>query len=299
MKNLKKVTVIIVTYQTPKKIINNCLKSINKRVNVLIVENSNKLEYENFIKKKFPKVKILYSGKNLGYGKGNNLGLSKTKTEYAMILNPDVICEKNFFKNLSKILKMKIKFDIIGCQFSKDRIFMPAGFFDSKKNHDFKKKFFQNNIKEFTKVEWVLGSSMLINLKKLKNRDIFDKEYFLYFEEIDLCKSIIQKGGTILTSKKLKIHHLGFKSSLSKDQKQNSIVHNIRNWHLMWSWFYFYKKNYNYFHAITKLSGKLIRSFFKTIFFLLTFQKDKKNKYLYRLLGLVNSMMGRSSFYRG
>ena len=36
---------------------------------------------------------------------------------------------------------------------------------------------------------------MLINLKKFKNKNIFDKNYFLYFEEFDLCKSINDKGG--------------------------------------------------------------------------------------------------------
>ena len=107
MKNLKKVTAVILTYKTPKKIIHDCLRSIDKKINILIVENSKKFEHKNFIKKKFPKVKFYCTGENLGYGKGNNFGLIKTKTDFALILNPDVICEKNFFKNLSQVLKKK------------------------------------------------------------------------------------------------------------------------------------------------------------------------------------------------
>ena len=53
----------------------------------------------------------------------------------------------------------------------------------------------------------------------------------------------------------------------------------------MWSSFYFYKKNYNYFYALKKLLGKFIKSFFKMIFYTITFQKNKKNKYFHRFLG--------------
>ena len=146
MKNLKNVTTIIVTYQTPKKIIVNCIKSINKNTKILIIENSKKFNHEKYFKKKFPKIRIVCSGSNLGYGKGNNLGLKLTKTDYALILNPDVICAKNFFNNLSKIISKKINFNIMGCQYLRDKTFMPAGYFNSSINNEFKKKFSMNKI---------------------------------------------------------------------------------------------------------------------------------------------------------
>ena len=102
MNNLKNLTVIIVTYRTPKKIITNCIKSINKNVKIIIIENSKKFEHEEFLSKKFSNIKIICSGKNLGYGKGNNLGLKLTKTDYALVLNPDIICEKNFLLTYHK-----------------------------------------------------------------------------------------------------------------------------------------------------------------------------------------------------
>ena len=57
----------------------------------------------------------------------------------------------------------------------------------------------------------------------------------------------------------------------------------------MWSSFYFYKKNYNYFFALKKMFGKFFRAFIKTIFFSLTFKIKKRDKYLYRFLGIFNS----------
>ena len=299
MNNLKKLTTIIVTYKTPKKILLNCLKSINKKVNVLIIENSKKFEHQDYFKKRFPKIKIKCSGENLGYGKGNNLGFKFTQTDYALILNPDIICDKNFFKNLSEIISKKINFHIMGCQYLKDRSYLPAGFFDENLNNEFKVKFFENEIDTLTKVEWVTGCSMLINLKKFKKKDLFDKKYFLYFEEFDLCKSIIDKGGFVYSAKNLKVHHLGFKSSLGKNLDEKSNATNVKDWHWMWSSFYFYKKNYNYFFALRKLIGKFIKSFFRFIFYSLIFEKNKKNKYFYRFLGLLTSFLNLPSSYRG
>ena len=96
----KKITIVVVTYQTNSKILLKCLKSINKNIKVIIVENSKKFENAQLFKKKFKNLEIICSGSNLGYGNGNNLGLSKVKTRYALILNPDAYCSKNFFKNL-------------------------------------------------------------------------------------------------------------------------------------------------------------------------------------------------------
>jgi N-acetylglucosaminyl-diphospho-decaprenol L-rhamnosyltransferase len=299
MINLKNLTVIIVTYRTTKKIIEDCIKSVDKRVKILIIENSKKFDHAQYFKKRFPKVKIVCSGKNLGYGKANNLGLTLSKTDYALILNPDIICEKRFFSNLSKIINNKINFSIIGCQYSKDKIFMPAGYFDEKLNNIFKKKFYSNDLDNLTKVEWVTGCSMLINLRKFKNKKIFDKNFFLYFEEFDLCKSVVERGEFVYTAKSLKVHHLGFKSSLGKNLNEKINAINVKEWHWMWSRFYFYKKNYSYLFAVKKLIGKFIKSILKVLFYTITFQTNNKNKYLYRFLGLFNSFLNRPSFYRG
>ena len=64
----------------------------------------------------------------------------------------------------------------------------------------------------------------------------------------------------------------------------------------MWSSFYFYK-NYNYFFALNKMFGKFLRALSKQ-FFSLTFQKNKRDKYLYRFLGIFNSMIGLKSNFR-
>ena len=97
MKN--KITVIIVTYKTNKKVLKKCLDNIKKDINIIIIENSKEFKDKKFFSKKFKNIKIFCTGLNLGYSGGNNFGLNKVKTNYALILSPDVICSRNFFKN--------------------------------------------------------------------------------------------------------------------------------------------------------------------------------------------------------
>ena len=296
---MKNLTVVIVTYKTPEKIILDCLRSIDSEVKILIIENSENFSHEKTILSQFSNVEVLCTGKNLGYGSGNNFGIKSAKTDYVLILNPDVICSKDFFSNITDLIIKTEDFSIIGCQYLYDNIFMPAGFFDKKKNIDFVKDFRNNNIESLSAVEWVTGCSMLLNLKKFDTKNIFDQNFFLYFEEFDLCKSTIKAGQKVFTSNKLKVNHLGFKSSLGEDKIENLKAINIKDWHYMWSSFYFYKKNYNYVYALNKFLGKFLKSLFKMIFYSIIFKKNLKNKYLYRFLGLLNSIMGRPSNFRG
>ena len=295
---MKNLTIIIVTYQTTKNTIINCLKSIDKKINIKIIENSEKFEFQNEILSTYKNVEVICTGKNLGYGGGNNHGLNMVVTDYALILNPDVICEENYFLNLSKIIKEIGDFTLIGSQYIDEEILPPAGFFEKKKNNDFKIKFEQKKIQQIEKVEWIKGFSILINLKKFTDQKIFDESYFLFNEEIDLCKSIIDKGENIFTCSNLKLKHLGFKSSIGKNENETKQIKRMKEWHWMWSSFYFYKKNYSYMYALLKMSGKFIKSFLKLIYFSLIFQKQKREKYAYRFLGIFNSMIGNPSSFR-
>ena len=298
MKSINDLTIVIVTFQTPEEIILDCLRSINKDIKIIIVENSKNFLHQKLVNSEFSNVKIVCTGENLGYGKGNNFGLKLVQTDYALILNPDVICAKDLFDKIPVEVNKINDFAIIGFQYSFDRIFMPAGFFDEKKNSQFKENFTNNKIAPIANVEWVTGCSMLINLKEFEDREIFDKNFFLYFEEFDLCKSLINLGKNIFTAQELKIHHLGFKSSINKDEQNSSNMIKLKDWHYMWSSFYFYKKNYSYIYAFRKLFGKFISSLIKIIFYSIIFKRDNRDKYLYRFLGLLNSMLGKPANYR-
>ena len=297
MNNLSNLTVVIVTYKTDEKILTNCIKSINNNVKILIIENSSEFKSKEIFKS-YSNITIHCTGKNLGYGGGNNFGLNFVNTKYALISNPDVIYDKSFFENINFYLSEKINFSIIGPQNKNKSIFASHGFFDKKNKTDLDNNVLDYNEHNLKKCDWVVGCSMLLNLNFFKTKNIFDENFFLYFEEFDLCKQILNANGNIFSSKILLIDHLAFKGSFSTNENLKFDADKLRDWHWMWSTFYFYKKNYGYLNALRRTIGKLIRSLFKIIFYSLIFKKKEKSKYVCRFMGLVNSILGKKSFYR-
>ncbi len=290
---LSNLTVIILTYKTDLEILSNCIKSIDHLVSINLVENSREFKNKDLIKKINPKINFFCTGENLGYSGGNNFGLEQTNTRYALILNPDTICAPNFFENIKKYINGDVNFSIIGAQYNNDSTWQTHGFFDEKKNSN--NQYDQNNL---IKTEWVMGCSMLIDLNKFEKKNLFDTNFFLFFEEFDLCKQVVKTGGKVFSSKSLLIDHLGFKGSFGSEKEFEIYALKIKNWHFMWSFFYYHKKNDGYFFALKKSFGRLLRSILKTFYYFLLFNKYERTKYFYRFLGLYNSILGKKSSFR-
>ena len=144
----------------------------------------------------------------------------------------------------------------------------------------------------------IVGCSILVDTKYVDKNDMFDENIFLYFEEVDLCKRIKSKNGKIFNSSILKIEHLGHKGSAATDPEYSIETEMFRNWHWMWSSFYYYKKHNNYLYALFKMSGKFIKSIMKTIIFSIFYNKVKQTAYFARFYGLTCSFLGIKSFYR-
>lgn len=292
----KDLSIIIVTYQTKLEILEQCLDTIQSGIKVIIIENSKKFENKSYITKKYQniKIKIYCSGKNIGYGGGNNLGLIKTKTKFALITNPDVNFSNNFFKKITKYIDNKIDFSLIGVQYKDNSVWDTAGYFDKKIRVINFKNYNKINLQ---KVDWIIGCCMLINLKKFKIKKVFDENYFLYYEEFDICQKLKRMNQKVYSSSDLIIKHLGFKSSqLSLVDPLEHIK--LKNWHFMWSFFYYNRKNYGLIKAYKLSFGKLLRYFFKTFFYFILFNKKNYTANLFNFLGLFNSMIGKKSYFR-
>ena len=148
------------------------------------------------------------------------------------------------------------------------------------------------------KVKSVDGYAMLLNLKKLKKKNdfnFFDENFFLYLENEDLCKRLTENNENIYIFPKSKIHHLGGKAV---DPKHENEIEYLRNWHWMWSKFYFNKKHYGYLIALIKVFKNLISAKIKFFYYLITLNSFKRKIYQMRLLGLISSMIGKNSYYR-
>ena len=279
-------SVIIVSYKSDH-VIENCINSIDSEIEIVVIDNSNNDKFKDKIETQYKNVKCILSKENLGMGGGNNLGIKNVNKDFALILNPDVALEDNSMYEIMVASKEIDNFGIIAPISSKDEY--PNYIIEKGHNFDLDKPF---------KVKSVDGYAMLLNLKKLKkinNFNFFDENFFLYLENEDLCKRLIEKNEDIYIVPKSKIHHLGGKAV---DPKYKNEIEYLRNWHWMWSKFYFNKKHYGYLIALKKVFKNLISAKIKFFYYLITFNTFKRKIYQMRLLGLLSSMIGKNSYYR-
>ena len=271
-------TVIITSFHSRDKIF-SCIESIEKSIKIIVIENSNDEKLKEKIHSKYPNVECILSKENLGYGAGNNLGLSRVKTSYALIVNPDVTLNNDAVDKFFLSINNLEDFGII------------APISQNEKYNNFN---IQED-KQIKEVDNVKGFAMFLNMKNLKQINFFDDNFFLYFEEIDLCRRLKKNNSKIFIDPTIKVSHLGGTSHNSEIEKPMELS---RNWHWMWSTFYFHKKHYGYLTALIKILPKLSSSLIKFIIFLITFKKYKSEIYKHRLSGIINSVLLRKSWYR-
>ncbi len=269
----KELTVVIVTFKSESKIF-SCIDSIPTNVDVIVVENSNNINFKEKLENKYTNVRCFLNNQNSGYSVANNNGLKKVKTKYALVLNPDAKLKKNTLDNFFDSVKKNPNFSIIG----------PGN--DQNYDHSINDDIFEvNDLK---------GFAIFLNIEKFNN-DFFDENFFLYFEEIDLCKKVKKKGGQIYLDKNIIVDHEG--GSSVKRENELELEKN-RNWHWMWSTFYFHKKHKGFLLALTIIIPKFFSSLIKIIFFQLIFNKEKRDIYFCRMSGILNSILGKKSWYR-
>ena len=274
----KNITIVINTFKSEDKIF-NCLNSIDPSYQIIVIENSNNNILKNQIEQKYSNVQCFLTGENLGYANGNNLGLSKVKSKYALILNPDAVIEKETINNFLITANNRKDFAIIGPAIQNE--------FSKKQNHKDKEDVFE--------VKSLKGFAMFLNLEQFKNIGYFDCNFFIYLEEIDLCKRLQDKNKKIYLDKNIIVHHLG---GSSHNKSIDFEMELSRNWHWMWSTFYFNKKHYGYLYSLISVGGKFFSSLVKIIFYSLIFNKRKRKIYFQRFSGLLNSIVGKKSWYR-
>ena len=270
-------------------IIEQCIDSIDKEIEIIVIDNSNNAEFKKYIENKYDNARCILSTINVGMGAGNNIGIRNTNKDFALILNPDVILEKDAINQIINASKILESFSVITPIL--DKINYPNYKLDYKKNQKF------DPIKPF-EVKSVDGYSMLLNLKRLKqlkNFEFFDENFFLYLENDDFCKRLQLSNENIFVVPKSKIYHLG---GQAVDPKYKKEIELARNWHWMWSKFYYNNKHYGYLNATKKILKNLISAIIKYFFYKIIFNSYKSKIYKMRLSGLLNSMRGKKSFLR-
>ena len=254
--NIDKITFIIVCFKS-EKVIYDCLDSLPKNSKKIIVENSNNTHLKNDLIKKYDNIEVIIND-NQGMGAANNVGIAKSATDFVYVLNPDTRFQENTFNQIIENVKLINDFAILSPLCS--NLEYP--------NYKIFKK--QKNINEnIISVDTIDGFSMLINMNKFKNKKLFDENIFLYLENDDLCILAKNLGNNIYIIKNSIIDHIG---SSSSDFENNKKFDYLRNWHWMWSKFYYNKKHFGYTIAMVRTSINLFSAAIKYLLYLINFK---------------------------
>ncbi len=226
------ISLIIVNYKSRHKLA-ACLESIKQTppvglsYEIIIVDNASGDELNSLLSG-FDNLKLIVSPKNLGMGGGNNLGIDAASGEYVFILNPDTILKTGAVETLLNHLKANTQIGIIGpkllnsdnsLQYSCLRFpsfFMPLwrrtfiGKYFIRQNADFQMQAADHNVLQ--EVDWLMGSALMFKKEiNLPNGQIwrprFDERYFMYFEDIDLCRSAWSKGLKVIYNPRAVLIH--------------------------------------------------------------------------------------------
>ncbi len=212
----------------------------------------------------------------------------KCKNNFVLTFTPDVQFDSSLIKKLVKLIKSFKNFTLLAPVYKNEKIHKnyqinPKGLVAKTQGH---------NLLQVKDIDWCL---CIINKSKIKNLKLLDENFFLYFETMDLCLNLILNKHKFYVVKNLTFDHLGTRSSKTKFK---SDINLIRNWHYSWSKFYFYKKNYNYFFALRKITPNIyqgIKGAIKNVF-KLNFLHIKLH--LASVKGAFNSIFLRKSNFR-
>src|SRR5690606_4276397 len=212
------VSIVIVNYNV-KDLVDNCIASIyksntaNHSFEIFLVDNNSIDGSAGFIREKYPDVIVIENEENIGFSKANNLALRRASGNYILILNPDTILEEGTF---SKMIRFCEDNQNAGAVTS--RLILANGQLDSACKRSFptpgvaiprmlglsglfpkSKLFGKYNLSyldenQTHKVDAICGAFMFIPKEALNKAGLFDEEYFMYGEDLDLCFRINKSG---------------------------------------------------------------------------------------------------------
>ncbi len=258
-------SIIIVNYNG-MKYFKNCFDSIYDKLKafsfeIIVLDNNSQDNSVSFIKENYPNVILIESKINYGFGKGNNEAIKFAKGKYLLLLNNDTVLLDDITPAI-QLFKPDCSIGAIGINMlnAKKEYLHAVGKFPNifnlfwmklafNFNKDFKRGVFTKDLYE---VDWITGSFILMPIAVFKEIEGFDEDYFLYVEDVDLCKKISDKGyKRVFYSKLNYIHFVGFNTS-----KNNLLINGFRT---------FITKHYSGFYKKLCYSSLYINSVVKKL----------------------------------
>lgn len=200
-----KLSVIIVNYKTPE-LTRRCIESIfavhREGVEVIVVDNHSQDNSKALVTSLFPEVVWIDNPENDGFGRANNFGASQAKGEYLLLLNSDMLLLEDTVGKCLSYMESHPETGALGC-----KLLNEDGSFQKSAYHyvgDYMGVLKNNLIVDYIfkpvpgKIKAVMGAFMLIPKKVFDEVKGFDPDFFMYAEELDLCRRIEAKGYKIV-----------------------------------------------------------------------------------------------------
>lgn len=224
----KDISVILLNYNT-KDLTKKCLQSVfasqtNFSYEVIVVDNGSADGSVEMIRSDFSQVKVIENKTNLGFSKGNNIGIRQASGRYILLLNTDTEVRPEALDLSVKFLEEHADVGILG-----GKVLLPDGSLDKASRRKFPnpwnsflrlfglKKFSDYNINlpidQQTEVDAVMGAYLMIRKSVIDKIGLLDEEYFMYGEDLDWCWQAKAAGYKVMYYPKAEITHYKYGSS--------------------------------------------------------------------------------------
>lgn len=209
-----RVSIVIVSWNT-RDLLRLCLRTTREArhelagaVEVVVVDNASHDGSAEMVRDEFPEVDLVRNTANVGFAAANNQGIQRTAGAYVMLLNPDTESRAAFLDTLVSFLDLHPEAGAVGPRvlgskgehqvscyplptlaretwrlFHLDRI-LPRG--------TYPRSLFEATTPQ--RVESILGACLLLRREALEDTGLLDEQFFIYTEEIDLCRRLMDRG---------------------------------------------------------------------------------------------------------
>jgi N-acetylglucosaminyl-diphospho-decaprenol L-rhamnosyltransferase len=279
------ITIVFLSFHSEHHIRRHLLE-IDIKFPIIVVDNSLNFEFKKEIEKQFKNVKVIIPRKNLGFAAGMNLGIKSSKTNYVFINSPDVIISNNSIEKLVDKISLIDNFALLGPTYLDESV--------NKNYHELKNSNSYKNL-NLKEVKWI-DNNFIINKSEINKIGFFDEDFFMYYENFDLCHRILENKKKMYVCSDIKFVHQGTNST---DQKFATEVQLSKSWHYSWSKYFFFKKHYGILFALKKIMPNFLRSIRK-IFYYNIFNRNKLEARLAvaELAGITNAILSKPSNFR-
>jgi len=229
------VSVVVVSFNT-RDVLRECLQTLAKeaggvRYETIVVDNASRDGSANMVEQEFPEATLIRSAVNLGFAAANNRGFAIAQGRYVVLLNSDAFLRPGALLLAVERMDADPHIGLAGARLvGRDDSWQPsARMFPSLINdllslsglsakypHSrffgrFDRTWADQN--EAAEVDWVPGAFSIIPRRVLEEVGYFDESFFLYYEEVDLCRRIKSAGYSIWYWPDVVVVHLGGESS--------------------------------------------------------------------------------------